>query len=62
MLHRLREAADTGKSFLGESQRYANEFAFRLNEGDTRRYSLARIESLIRGGEGKRLTYESLTA
>ena len=44
------------------THRYANEFAFRLNEGDTHRHSLARIDSVIDGAKGKRLTKAELTA
>jgi transposase-like protein len=42
--------------------RYVDEFAFRLNEGDVKRHTLARLDSFIAGTAGKRLTYEALTA
>jgi transposase-like protein len=41
--------------------RYANEFAFRLNEGNCGRHTLARLDSLVRGAARKRLTYKELT-
>jgi transposase-like protein len=41
--------------------RYANEFAFRLNEGNCQRHTLARLDSLVRGSARKRLTYKELT-
>lgn len=40
--------------------RYVDEFAFRLNEGDVKRHTLARLDSFIAGAAGKRLTYEGL--
>lgn len=40
--------------------RYANEFAFRLNEGNVRRHTLLRIDSFVDGTAGKRLTYRDL--
>ena len=42
--------------------RYVNEFAFRLNEGDVKRHTLARLDSFIANSAGKRLTYEALVA
>ena len=42
--------------------RYVNEFSFRLNEGNVRRDTIDRLESLIRAANGKRLTYAALTA
>jgi transposase-like protein len=41
--------------------RYVDEFAFRLNDGNVERHTLERIDSLIGGSAGKRLTYEVLT-
>ena len=41
--------------------RYINEFVFRLNEGNVRLHTMRRIESLIDGAIGKRLTYADLT-
>ena len=41
---------------------YVNEFTFRLNEGNVKRHTWDRLDSLIRGSFGKRLTYEDLTA
>lgn len=40
--------------------RYTNEFAFRLSEGNVRRHTLDRLESLTLGTAGKRLTYKGL--
>jgi len=42
--------------------RYLNEFTFRLNLGNCERHTLDRIDSLIDGVTGKRLTYKELTA
>lgn len=42
--------------------RYVDEFAFRLNEGDVKHHTLARLDSFIAGAAGKRLTYEGLIA
>jgi hypothetical protein len=38
------------------------ESAFRLNEGNVSRQTLARLDSFIAGVSGKRLTYEGLIA
>lgn len=40
--------------------RYAQEFAFRLNEGAVHVKTLERIDSFIFGTAGKRLTYKAL--
>ena len=40
--------------------RYINEFTFRLNEGNVKRHTWDRLESLVKGTFGKRLTYERL--
>ena len=42
-------------------QRYANEFAFRLNEGNCKIDTVDRLDALIRGVRGKRLTWKMLT-
>ena len=42
--------------------RYVDEFTFRLNEGNIKRPTLERLESLVKGTVGKRLTYQRLTA
>ncbi len=42
-------------------QRYVDEFTFRLNEGDVKRHTLERIDSLVDQAIGKRLTYKELT-
>ena len=41
---------------------YVDEFTFRLNEGNVKRPTLERLESLVKGAVGKRLTYQSLIA
>ena len=41
--------------------RYVNEFTFRLNEGNVRIPTMKRLESLVKGAVGKRLTYAELT-
>ena len=40
--------------------RYVNEFAFRLNEGNVRRHTTERLDSLVVRATGKRLTYKGL--
>ena len=40
--------------------RYVNEFTFRLNEGNVKRHTMERLDSLIDGAIGKRLTYKQL--
>jgi transposase-like protein len=47
----------TSRKHLG---RYVDEFAFRLNEGNCKRHTLARLDSLIAATNGKRLTYKRL--
>ena len=42
--------------------RYTNEFAFRLSEGNVRRHTMDRLDSLTTGAPGKRLTYKDLIA
>ena len=42
--------------------RYIDEFTFRLNEGNVKRPTLERLESLVKGAVGKRLTYQFLIA
>ncbi len=41
-------------------KRYVNEFTFRLGKGNVRRTTMQRLDSLVRGAMGKRLTYEKL--
>lgn len=41
--------------------RYVDEFAFRLNEGNVRTPTMDRLDGLISGTFGKRLTWEGLT-
>lgn len=42
--------------------RYVNEFTFRLNDGNVKRMTLARMDSFIRACAGRRITYKELTA
>lgn len=42
--------------------RYVNEFTFRLNDGNVKRHTLERLNSLIAATTGRRLTYKELTA
>ena len=42
--------------------RYVDEFTFRLNQGNVTRHTLDRIDSLVDGAVGKRLTYKELVA
>ena len=42
--------------------RYVNEFTFRLNEGNVKIPTMKRLDSLVDGAIGKRLTYAELTA
>ena len=41
-------------------QLYVDEFAFRLNEGNVRHDTVDRLQSLVKGVTGKRLTYRML--
>lgn len=47
------------KKHLG---RYVDEFTFRLNDGNVKRHTMQRLDSVIEGAKGKRLTYEGLIA
>ncbi|MGH6843530.1 MAG: IS1595 family transposase, partial [Methylocella sp.] len=40
--------------------RYVDEFAFRLNEGNVKNHTLTRLDSFVDGTVGKRLTYKAL--
>ena len=40
--------------------RYVDEFAFRLNEGNVKNHPLTRLDSFVDGTAGKRLTYKAL--
>ncbi len=42
--------------------RYVDEFAFRLNDGNVKRHTLARLDSFVASIAGKRLTYKELIA
>ncbi|QXX73884.1 IS1595 family transposase [Methylovirgula sp. HY1] len=41
-------------------ERYVDEFAFRLNEGNVKNHTMTRLESFVDGTAGKRLTYKGL--
>ena len=41
--------------------RYVDEFTFRLNEGNVKIPTMKRLNSLVKGAVGKRLTYKMLT-
>jgi hypothetical protein len=41
-------------------ERYVDEFAFRLNEGNVKNHTMTRLDSFVRGTAGKRLTYKGL--
>ncbi len=43
-------------------QRYVNEFAYRLNEGNVRVHTMDRIDAIIGKTVGARLTYAALIA
>ena len=40
--------------------RYVDEFSFRLNEGNVKNHTMTRLDSLVKGTAGKRLTYKGL--
>jgi hypothetical protein len=40
--------------------RYVDEFAFRLNEGNVKNHTMTRLDSFVTGTKGKRLTYKGL--
>jgi transposase-like protein len=40
--------------------RYVNEFSFRLNDGNVKRHTLDRLDSLLWAAVGRRLTYKAL--
>lgn len=42
--------------------RYVDEFAFRLNEGNVKNHTLPRLNSFVDATKGKRLTYKDLIA
>ena len=44
------------------TERYVDEFAFRLNAGDVKRHTLLRLDSFVDAVKGKRITYKELTA
>jgi len=41
-------------------RRYVNEFVFRFNEGNVRNHTMVRLNHIISGAIGKRLTYKDL--
>ena len=42
--------------------RYVDEFTFRLNDGNVKRHTLARLDSFIKGTVGRGITYKALIA
>lgn len=42
--------------------RYVDEFTFRLNDGDVKRHTLERLDSLVSASIGPRITFKELTA
>jgi transposase-like protein len=42
--------------------RYVDEFTFRLNDGNVKRHTMDRIDSLLEASKGQRITYKELTA
>lgn len=42
--------------------RYVDEFTFRLNDGNVKRHTMQRLNSLARSTVGRRITYKELTA
>ena len=42
--------------------RYVDEYAFRLNDGACDNHTMDRIAAMLLGGQGKRLTFDDLTA
>ena len=43
-------------------QRYVDEFAFRLNEGNVKNHTLTRIDALLSKTVGRRITYKQLVS
>jgi hypothetical protein len=41
--------------------RYVDEFTFRLNDGNVKRHTLTRLDSLIKDTTRRRITYKTLT-
>ena len=44
------------------TQRYVDEFAFRLSEGKVERHVLDRLDSFVHNVTDRRITYNQLTA
>lgn len=42
--------------------RYVNEFSFRLNDGNVKRHTLDRLDSMLWAAVGRRLTYKALVS
>lgn len=42
--------------------RYVSEFTFRLNDGDVKRHTMQRLDSLVCASFGQRVTYKDLIA
>jgi len=45
---------------MKHTQKYVDEFSFRLNEGNCKVESMDRINALLSKAHGKRLTYKKL--
>jgi hypothetical protein len=43
-------------------QRYVDEFAFRLNEGNCKVHTMDRIDAMVAKTDGVRITYKALIA
>lgn len=43
-------------------QRYVDEFAYRLNEGNCKGHTMDRIDALVAEADGVRITYKTLAA
>ena len=48
------------KMSIKHLHRYVNEFTFRLNQGEVKRHTLDRVNSLVDQAVAKRLTYAEL--
>lgn len=63
-----KRASSAHRPFIGvyhhispkHTDRYVDEFAFRLNDGNVKRPTMARLDSFVDGMAQKRLTYKDL--
>lgn len=58
----LRSTSPTLVALPDPSPPYVDEFSFRLNDGNVKVPTMARLDALIDGTIGKRLTYKGLIA